>query len=32
MNPLDSPPVGTDQVVATQMLVIQEMANMVNEM
>jgi hypothetical protein len=32
MNPPDPPPVGTDQVVAAQMLVIQEMANMVNEM
>jgi hypothetical protein len=31
MNPLDPPPVGIDQVVATQMMVIQQMANMVTE-
>jgi hypothetical protein len=31
-NPLDPPPVGIDQVVATQMIVIQQMANMVTEM
>jgi hypothetical protein len=32
MNPLNPPPVGIDQVVTTQMLVIQQMANMVTEM
>jgi hypothetical protein len=32
MNPLDPPSVGIDQVVATQMLVIQQMAKVVNEM
>jgi hypothetical protein len=32
MNPPDPPPVGIDQVVATQMMVIQQMANMVTEL
>jgi hypothetical protein len=32
MNPPNPPPVGIDQVVAAQMMVIQQMANMVNEM
>ena len=32
MNPPDPPPVGIDQVVAAQMLVIQQMANIVTEM
>jgi hypothetical protein len=32
MNPPNSPPVGIDQVVATQMTVIQRMANMVTEL
>jgi hypothetical protein len=32
MNPPDPPPVGIDQVVATQMLVIQQMTEVVNEM
>jgi hypothetical protein len=32
MNPPDPPPVGIDQVVAAQMLVIQQMAQVVNEM
>jgi hypothetical protein len=32
MNPPDPPPVGIDQVVAAQMLVIQQMAEVVNEM
>ena len=32
MNPPDPPLVGIDQVVATQMMVIQQMANMVTEM
>jgi hypothetical protein len=32
MNPPDHPPAGTDPVVATQMLVLQQMTNMVNEM
>jgi hypothetical protein len=32
MNPPDPPPVGTDQVVATQMMIIQQMANMVTEL
>jgi hypothetical protein len=32
MNPSDPPPVGIDQVVAAQMMVIQQMTNMVNEM
>jgi hypothetical protein len=32
MNPPDPPPVGIDQVVAAQMMVIQQMANMVTEM
>jgi hypothetical protein len=31
MNPPNPPPVGIDQVVATQMMVIQQMANMVTE-
>jgi hypothetical protein len=31
MNPPDPPPVGIDQVVATQMMIIQQMANMVTE-
>ena len=32
MNHLDPPPVGIDQVVAAQMMVIQQMANIVTEM
>jgi hypothetical protein len=32
MNPPDPPPVGIDQVVATQMMKIQQMANMVTEL
>jgi hypothetical protein len=32
MNPPDPPPVGIDQVVAAQMLVIQQMAGVVNKM
>jgi hypothetical protein len=32
MNPSDPPPVGIDQVVAAQMMVIQQMANMVTEL
>jgi hypothetical protein len=32
MNPSNPPPVGIDQVVATQMTVIQQMANMVTEL
>jgi hypothetical protein len=32
MNPPDPPPVEIDQVVATQMMVIQQMANMVTEL
>jgi hypothetical protein len=32
MNPLDPPPVGIDQVVAVQMMVLQQMAEVVNEM
>jgi hypothetical protein len=32
MNPLDPPPVGIDQVVAAQMMVIQQMANIITEM
>jgi hypothetical protein len=32
MNPPDPPPVGIDQVVATQIMVIQQMANMVTEL
>jgi hypothetical protein len=32
MNPPNPPPVGIDQVVATQMMIIQQMANMVTEM
>jgi hypothetical protein len=32
MNPLDPPPVRIDQVVAAQMMVIQQMTNMVTEM
>ena len=32
MNPPDPSPVGIDQVVATQMVVIQQMANMVTEL
>jgi hypothetical protein len=32
MNPPDPPLVGTDQVVAAQMMVIQQMENMVTEM
>jgi hypothetical protein len=32
MNPSDPPPVGIDQVVATQMMLIQQMANMVTEL
>jgi hypothetical protein len=32
MNPSDRPPTGTDLVVATQMLVLQQMTNIVNEM
>jgi hypothetical protein len=32
MNPLNPSPVGTDPVVAAQMLVLQQMTNMVNEM
>jgi hypothetical protein len=32
MNPRNSPWAGTDQVVAAQMLVLQQMTNMVNEM
>ena len=32
MNPSDPPPVGIDQVVAAQMMVIQQMANKVTEM
>jgi sensor domain CHASE-containing protein len=32
MNPQDPPPVGIDQVVATQMMIIQQMANMVTEL
>jgi hypothetical protein len=32
MNPPDPPPVGIDQVVAVQMMVIQQMANVVTEM
>jgi hypothetical protein len=31
MNPPDPPPIGIDQVVATQMLVIQQMAEVVNK-
>jgi hypothetical protein len=32
MNPPDPPPVGIDQVVATKMMIIQQMANMVTEL
>jgi hypothetical protein len=32
MNPPNPPPVGIDQVVVTQMMVIQQMANMVTEL
>jgi hypothetical protein len=32
MNPPDPPPVAIDQVVAAQMLVIQQMTEVVNEM
>jgi hypothetical protein len=32
MNPPNPPPVGIDQVIATQMTVIQKMANMVTEL
>jgi hypothetical protein len=32
MNPPNPPPVGIDQVVATQMMIIQQMANMVTEL
>jgi hypothetical protein len=32
MNPPDPPPVGIDQVVAAQMMVIQQMADMVTKM
>jgi hypothetical protein len=32
MNPLDPSPVGIDQVIATQMMVIQQMTNMVTEL
>jgi hypothetical protein len=32
MNPPNPPPVGIDQVVATQMMVIQQMANMVTDL
>jgi hypothetical protein len=32
MNPSDPPPVGIDQVIATQMMLIQQMANMVTEL
>jgi uncharacterized coiled-coil DUF342 family protein len=32
MNPPNPPPVGIDQVVATQMMVTQQMANMVTEL
>jgi hypothetical protein len=32
MNPPDPPPVGIDQVVATQMLLIQQMATMITEL
>jgi hypothetical protein len=32
MNPPDPPPVGIDQVVAAQMLVIQQMVEVVTEM
>jgi hypothetical protein len=32
MNPPDPPPVGIDQAVAAQMLVIPQMAEVVNEM
>jgi hypothetical protein len=32
MNPPDPPPVGIDQVVAAQMMVIQQMKEVVNEM
>jgi hypothetical protein len=32
MNPPNPPPVGIDQVVATQMMIIQQMANMITEL
>jgi hypothetical protein len=32
MNPADPPPVGIDQVVAAQMMVLQQMAELVNKM
>jgi hypothetical protein len=32
MNPPNPPPVGIDQVVATQMMIIKQMANMVTEL
>jgi hypothetical protein len=32
MTPSDPPPVGIDQVIATQMMLIQQMANMVTEL
>jgi hypothetical protein len=32
MNPPNPPPVGIDQVVATQIMIIQQMANMVTEL
>jgi hypothetical protein len=32
MNPLNLPPAGTDPVVAAQMQMLQQMANMMNEM
>jgi hypothetical protein len=32
MNPLNPPPAGTDPVVATQMKMLQQMANTMNEM
>jgi hypothetical protein len=32
MNPPNPPPVGIDQVVATQMMVIQQITNMVTEL
>ena len=32
MNPPDPPPVGIDQEIATQMMVIQQMANMVTKL
>jgi hypothetical protein len=32
MNPPNPPPVGIDQVVATQMMIMQQMANMVTEL